>query len=194
MNKLVFLLEEPSMVALLDSLLRRLFPQLVYMLVPHQGKGDLEASIPRKLRAWREPGVRFVVVRDNDRAECTAVKRQLLGLCESAGRPDTLVRIVCQELEAWHLGDLESLEAEFGRKLGVSQHTAKFREPDNLAHPVAEVTRLVPGFQKVDGARRMGRRLHPSRNQSESFRQFCAGVGRVSGHPVAPDDGSEPRT
>ncbi len=64
MNRVVFLLEEYSMKALLDGLLPRLFPDLLFQCVPHDGKGDLERSIPRKLRAWREPGVRFVIVRD----------------------------------------------------------------------------------------------------------------------------------
>ena len=59
MNRVVFLLEEYSMKALLDGLLPRLFPDLLFQCVPHDGKGDLEKSIPRKLRAWREPGVRF---------------------------------------------------------------------------------------------------------------------------------------
>ena len=70
MTKLVFLVEEPSMADLLDGLLPRLFPALRFQCVPHDGKQDLEKSIPRKLRAWREPGVRFVVTRDQDSADC----------------------------------------------------------------------------------------------------------------------------
>ena len=61
MNRVVFLVEEYSMTELLDGLLPRLFPELVFQCVPHHGKGDLEKSITRKLRGWREPGVRFVV-------------------------------------------------------------------------------------------------------------------------------------
>ena len=93
---------------LLDGLLPRLFPYLDFQCVPHEGKGDLERSIPRKLHAWREPGIRFAVVRDNDRGDCRALKKALLGLCETGGRPgrrsEPLIRIVCQELEAWYLG------------------------------------------------------------------------------------------
>ena len=58
MNRLVLLLEESSMQALLDGLLPRLFPTLQFLCVPHDGKTDLEQSVPRKLREWREPGVR----------------------------------------------------------------------------------------------------------------------------------------
>ena len=63
MRRIVFLLEERSMKVLLDGLLPRLFPDVAFLCVPHEGKQDLEKSLPRKLRAWREPGVRFVVLR-----------------------------------------------------------------------------------------------------------------------------------
>ena len=100
---------------LLDGLLPRLFPGLPFLCVPHEGKADLERSIPRKLRGWREPGVRFGVVRDNDGGDCRARKKALRGLCEAADRPDTLVRLACQELEAWYLGEPEALAEAFGR-------------------------------------------------------------------------------
>ena len=77
MRRVVFLLEESSMKVLLDGLLPRLFPDLPFLCVPHEGKQDLEKSIPRKLRAWREPGVRFVVVQDNDDSDCLARKQHL---------------------------------------------------------------------------------------------------------------------
>lgn len=77
---------------------------------------NLERSIPRKLRAWREPGVRFAVVRDNDGGDRRARKEALRGLCEAARRPDTLIRLACQELEAWYLGEPEALAEAFGRE------------------------------------------------------------------------------
>ena len=113
MTKLVFLVEEPSMADLLDGLLPRLFPALRFQCVPHDGKQDLEKSIPRKLRAWREPGVRFVVARDQDSADCRQVKARLIELCRNGGRSDALVRVVCRELEAWYVGDPEALVQAF---------------------------------------------------------------------------------
>ena len=91
------------MKVLLDGLLPRVVPDLSFQCISHQGKNDLEKSIPRKLRAWREPGVRFVILRDNDGAHCVGLKELLLKICRDAGREDTLVRIVCEELEAWYL-------------------------------------------------------------------------------------------
>ena len=102
-GRLVFLLEEPSMKHLLAGLLPRLVPGWVegehFLCVPHEGKSDLDRSVPRKLAAWQVPGDRFVVLRDNDAAACEEVKARLVKLCADSGRPDTLVRLACQELE-----------------------------------------------------------------------------------------------
>ena len=62
---LVFLLEEASMKEVLDIILPRILPSAVtFRTIPHSGKSDLEASIPHKLKAWRQPDVKFVIVRD----------------------------------------------------------------------------------------------------------------------------------
>ena len=94
MSHIVFLLEEPSMKILLEGLLPRLFPGLNYLCIAHDGKNDLDKSIPRKLKAWNDPQVRFVVLRDNDNGDCVQLKQRLRGMCAAAGRPETLVRIV----------------------------------------------------------------------------------------------------
>ena len=74
MRRIVFLLEEPSMVELLRGVLPKVFPEWVesqhWIAVPHNGKSDLEASIPRKLRAWNMPEDRFIIMRDNDGGDC----------------------------------------------------------------------------------------------------------------------------
>jgi len=64
MSRLVFMLEEPSMKVLLDDLLPRMFPDMAILCVAHEGKSDLEKSIPRKLKNWQIPGDTFIVVRD----------------------------------------------------------------------------------------------------------------------------------
>ena len=113
MNRVVFLLEEASMRDLLNGLLPRLYPDLTFLCFAHEGKSDLERSIPRKLRAWREPGVRFVVLQDNDGNDCLRLKQRLMQFCRAAGRPDTVVRLACQELEAWYLGEPDALAEAF---------------------------------------------------------------------------------
>ena len=177
--------------ALLDGLLPRLFPGLPFQCVPHEGKTDLERSIPRKLRGWREPGVRFAVVRDNDGGDCRALKSNLRVLCQAAHRDDTLIRIVCQELEAWYLGEPDALADAFAREAVRSiGQKARFREPDSVRRPSEAVEQLVPEFQKVSGARRMAQHLTRERNSSTSFRVFMAGVEAVAAD-LATDDSAD---
>ena len=180
MKKVVFLLEERSMGVLLDALLPRIFPELHFQCVPHEGKNDLEKSIPRKIRAWREPGVQFVILRDNDRADCVATKRRLQQICSNAGRPDTLVRIVCQELEAWYLEEPDAMAEAFeDEKLRRIGRRARFRDPDNVRQPSDELERLVPSFQKVGGARSMAQFLSRERNRSPSFQSLLSGIDKI---------------
>jgi hypothetical protein len=180
-GRLIFLLEEPSMKALLDKWLPRLFPGWVegqhFQCVAHEGKSDLEQSIPRKLRAWRIPGDRFVIVRDNDNAACVDLKARLSALCEQNGRPQTLVRLVCQELERWYLGDLRALAAAFdAQHVDKPAQHKRYIDPDQWQKPSVEVKRLVPAFQKVSGARAMAPYLDPTANRSHSLQVFVQGV------------------
>lgn len=180
MKRIVFLLEELSMRVLLEGLLPRVFPGLPFLCIHHEGKQDLERSVLRKLRGWREPGVRFVVVRDNDASDCVTVKHRLLDLCKEGRRPDTLVRIACQELEAWYFGEPDAIAKGFGRpalcRLG---RKARYRDADSIAKPSAELKKLVPEFQKISGARLMAPRLSPGNNRSRSFQNFVSGMDRL---------------
>jgi hypothetical protein len=180
MRRVVFLLEEYSMEVLLEGLLPRLLPDLPFLCVAHEGKQDLERSIPRKLRAWREPGVRFCVIRDNDGADCRALKERLVTLCRDGGRDDTLVRIACQELEAWYFGAPEALAEAFGNDAlrGIAAK-ARYRDADAILQPAAALAELVPEFQKVSGARSMARVL-PRENGSRSFQVLMAGLDRLA--------------
>lgn len=181
MARLVFLLEERSMRVLLEGLLPRIFPSLQFLCVAHEGKQDLEKSIPRKLKAWREPGVRFVVVRDNDSGDCKRTKERLLASCHAAGRDDVLVRIACQELEAWYLGEPDALARAFGdERLRDIANRERFRNPDMVMGPSQALEELVPGFQKVSGARVMAEYLSEGANRSRSFQVFLEGVRRVA--------------
>ena len=181
--KIVFLLEEPSMAELLRLLLPRVLPPgVMFLCVPHEGKTDLEASIPRKLRGWREPGVNFVVVRDQDNADCRVVKARLRELCAAGGRPETLVRIVCRELEAWYLADLAAVEQGLQTTgLARQQGDRKFRQPERLGSPSRELKKLAPTFQKVGGAKAIAPHLDLDNERATSFRVFVTGVRRLAG-------------
>lgn len=54
MKELVFLLEEPSAKALLESLLPRLLNENIqYRCIPFEGKQDLEKQLVRKISAYQ---------------------------------------------------------------------------------------------------------------------------------------------
>ncbi len=189
MNRVVFLLEEYSMKILLDGLLPRLFPGLSFLCLSHEGKHDLEKSIPRKLQAWREPGVCFAIIRDNDNDDCKRLKTTLHEQCDKGGRPDTLIRIACQELEAWYFGDADALADAFGKEsIRNIRYKAKYRDPDSVQRPSAKLEKLIPEFQKVSGARLMAQRLTREHNRSVSFRVSMDGIESIAqslstGHP-----------
>jgi hypothetical protein len=181
MKRLVFLLEEYSMKVFLDDLLPRFFPDLPFLCVQHEGKHDLEKSISRKLRAWKEPGVRFVVVRVNDGGDCHALKVKLVSLCKEGQRDDAIVRIACQELEAWYFGDLDAVAEAFeDERLRDLAEKERFRDPDAVVGPARALEDLVPAFQKVSGARRMAAVIQRDRNRSRSFQAFVDGVARAA--------------
>ena len=185
MTRLVFMLEEPSMKILLENLLPRLFPGLDILCVVHEGKSDLEKSIPRKLKSWKIPGDRFVIVHDADNDNCKDLKAALVKLCQNSGQPDTLVRIVCQELEAWYFGQPDALFSAFGdASLRMIGTRARYRNPDSIVRLSKQLRGLCPEFQKISGARRMANYLSYPRNLSPSFRAFMEGVARLSGFPL----------
>lgn len=171
---------------LLLGLLPRLFPGWVehehFLCVKHDGKSDLDTSIPRKLRAWQFPGDRFVIVRDNDNANCLHTKARLSRLCADSGRPDSLVRLVCQELEGWYLGELNALaQAYDDAKLNSPRMRKRFADPDTWEKPSVELVRMIPSFQKGSGASLMGQELlSGAGNNSRSFQVFEAGIRRIA--------------
>jgi hypothetical protein len=175
MKTLVLLLEEPSAREMLKGLLPRLLPQDVEpKYVVFEGKQDLDKQLVRRLRGWSRPNSRFLVLRDQDAGECRAIKNSLLEKCEEAGRPETVVRIACRELEAWYLGDLAAVESALNlRGLSKHQKMTRLRNPDTVVNPASELRRLTrDAYQKVAGSRAIGPELGIDGNPSRSFQVF----------------------
>ena len=185
MMTLVFFLEEPSSKALLEILLPRFIPADRFLLhfVPFEGKQDLEKQLVRRICGWCTPDTHFVVLRDQDSSECRDVKQRLLKICTEAGRPDTLVRVACRELESWYLGDLKAVGEAFGiNNLAGKQDKRKYRTPDALGNPVQELERITnQRYQKVSGSRAIGPLLDIHNNRSPSFQVFVSGVQQLTG-------------
>jgi len=181
MKELVFFLEEESARALLASLYPRLIPAgspIEARFIVFEGKQDLDRQLERKLKGYLNRQASFIVLRDQDRADCRTVKRALVARCERAGRPDTVVRIACRELEAFYLGDLRAVELGLRvRGLFPKQNKAKFRDPDRLQFPSLELERLTgKQYQKVAGSRAIAPHLDLERPGSRSFRHLIQAI------------------
>ena len=184
MSTLVFLLEEPSAQDALEGILPRILPgDIDVQYLVFEGKQDLERRMGRRMRAWLQPDTRFIVLRDQDNGDCRTIKSNLVKLCRDAGKPDTLIRIACRELESWFVGDLAAVSKAFSLpKLSEQQRKAIYRDPDVLANPVSELRKFIPTYQKRDGARRIGPYLSVEKNCSHSFMVFVDAVrGLVHG-------------
>ncbi len=170
------------MACLLDQLLPRILPQgIEYQTIPHHGKSDLERSIPRKLRAWNEPGdIRFVIVHDQDNADCVVLKEQLMRICDGYGKR-VLVRIACQELEAWYFGDMQALARAYGnKKIAAYSGKSKYRVPDKIPKPKDDLYALIPEHQQLSGALRIAPHMDIDHNTSASFNAFVQGIRRFT--------------
>ena len=185
MTRIVFFLEERSAQEMLDGLLPRLLPQeaFSFQCIPFNGKGDLQKRLPIKLRGWRTPNTLFVVLQDQDSSDCHELKRLLADLCDNAGKPEALIRIVCRELESWYLADLKAVERGLGMaNLLKYQNAPRYRDPDKKPHPAKMLQRLTGGkYQKVAGSRAIGPHLDLDNTRSASFRNFITGIRRIAG-------------
>ncbi|MCX6580200.1 MAG: DUF4276 family protein [Candidatus Aminicenantes bacterium] len=182
MKELIFFLEEPSAKEMLKGLLNRMVnPDIKCAYIVFEGKSDLENNIVRKLRSWNNPHARFIVLRDKDSGNCEQIKLNLKQKCALSGKPDTLVRIACHELESWYIGDLGAVEKGLNlANLSKQQKKRKYRNPDNLANATEELMKLTNfKYQKIDGSRKIGPFMDLENNTSHSYRVFINGLKRV---------------
>lgn len=185
MTHLVFLLEEPSAAEMLEGLLPNILPEEVsFRLIPFEGKQNLEGQLERRIKHYRVPGARFIVLRDQDNGDCQSIKRKLTDICTKAGQASALVRIACQELECWYLADLAAVEKGLGLNGLARRHQKKYKSPDSLGAPSRILDTLTKGtYQKRAGSRAIGRYLDPSNTRSTSFKHLVAGIRRLAEAP-----------
>jgi Domain of unknown function (DUF4276) len=184
MKELIFLLEEPSAKAMLESLLPRILkPDTQFRCIPFEGKQDLERQLARKIRAYQNDKARFIIMRDQDsHPDCSELKRSLLDLCLETGKADKcLVRLACKELETFYLADLQAVEQALRLKgLAKQQQTKKFRAPDLLGSPSHELRTLTKRcYEKIAGSRAIGQHLGLDNERSPSFRNLIAAIRRM---------------
>lgn len=189
-KELVFLLEELSAQALLETLLPRLLhPSIQPRFITFEGKQDLEKQMVKKLKGYLNPTARFIIMRDQDSApDCRVVKDRLLANCHQAGRAQVaLVRIACRALETFYLADLAAVEQVLGQRgLRSQQANAKYRAPDYQEVPDHELGKLTKhAYQKVRDSRLLGSHLDLNNERSASFRNLIQGIRRMEAELLA---------
>lgn len=89
MSTLVFLLEEESAKNMLRPVVKELVPEdMPVQYITFSGKQDLERQLVKKIRFWRDPGSRFIILRDKDSGDCGVIKQHLLALAQESGKGD----------------------------------------------------------------------------------------------------------
>ncbi len=176
---IVFLLEEKSMKYFLDGILPRILPEgVAYRTIPHEGKSDLQKSIPIKLRGWTQPDTKFVVVQDQDTNDCYDLKQKLQNIC-APYQKEVLIRIACHELESWYFGDLDAVSEAYGKDLRNLKNKRAYRVPDAIVYPKEELRRILPVHQQISGAKKIAPYIDIDGNRSVSFQMFVKGVRRL---------------
>jgi hypothetical protein len=179
------LTEEASMEYFLRGLLPRILPEdytidVNCFIRPHEGKSDLQRSIPRKIKAYGRYGypVKVLIVHDQDSNDCLVLKNKLVDLTQGSNLP-VVIRIACRELENWYLGDLKSLAKLYPDvKASQLEGKAKYRNSDRLSGSY-ELDQLTKTFSKTGAARSIGSIIDIDLNRSISFQQFISGLNKL---------------
>jgi hypothetical protein len=184
MRELVFLLEEESAKAFLESLLPRVLDKSISTrLIAFEGKQDLEKQLTKKIRAYTNSHAHFIVMRDQDsNPNCIKIKENLLQKCSDAGKlQKSLVRIACKELESFYLADLAAVESALDLTgLTKHQNKASYRQPDSCQNPSKELAKLTKfNYQKVSHSREIGLKVDINNTRSSSFKNLVSGIRKL---------------
>jgi hypothetical protein len=198
-----FFLEESSCEAAIQNIAPRILSALDSFAVhPHQGKSDLLAKLPSRLRGYRywlpEDWCVFVIV-DLDNDNCEDLKRSLeetaraSGLStrshrQRGGRIEVMNRIAIEELEAWFFGDVEAIRGAYPRVPESLGQRARFRDPDAIVGGTCEALErelqrygyFPGGLSKITAATEISRYMDPARNRSKSFQVFRDGLRELT--------------
>ena len=194
-----FFVEEVSTEAALLNLIPKILEvEHTFAIHPFQGKPDLLANLPARLRAygaWNPDNLRIVVLIDEDREDCKALKGQLEKAAKKAGlvtRTSTkgqspfqiLNRLAIEELEAWFFGDVLAVKAAYPRVLATLSKKAKYRDPDSIVGGTWEALErelkkagyYPTGMPKIEVSRNVSHYMDVERNRSRSFQVFVDGL------------------
>jgi hypothetical protein len=176
-----FLVEEPSMEVALWSLVPMIRPDLkdAFAVHPFEGRGDLLKKLPNRFKGYKAslaPESRIVVVLDEDRGDCAALKSRVESAARAAGlvpkgpgatamQFQVLTRLAVEELEAWFFGDVPALVKSYAKVPPTLASRQAYRDPDAIAGGTWEALERVlqkaghfsGGLPKVQVAREVSK-------------------------------------
>lgn len=192
-----FFVEEPSAEAAMRILVPKIRPDLAERFEVHafQGVTNMMAELPQRLKGyahWLPSTWRIVVVRDEDRKNCVALKREIEAIARRVGLSpkrkggafQVMTRLAVEELEAWFFGDVEALAAAFPGVPRSLNSRRGFRDPDAITGGTWEAFERIlqtaghfpAGLAKIQAARDVATHMVPERNVSKSFKAFRDGL------------------
>ena len=143
LDKLIVLVEEPSMEMALEQLLPRMLAGADFQIIRFQCKDDLLKNLPDRLRGysqWLPANWVILVLVDRDDDDCRVLKQAMEKMAEDArllsktlaghGQPFQVAnRIAVEELEAWFFGDWTAVQAAYPRVSASQVSKQGFRDP-----------------------------------------------------------------
>lgn len=130
----------------------------------------MENSLPSQLEALSgDQAMKILILRDNDNGSCREHKSRLTEMSRRTGLGGrSKVRIVCQMLEAWFIGDSEALRRSRHLQKSVPRRLTRC-DPDMLVNPKSELRKLRDGYTEIKGAKAISPHMNVAVNRSRSF-------------------------
>ena len=198
LDKLIVLVEEPSMEMALEQLLPRMLAGADFQIIRFQCKDDLLKNLPDRLRGysqWLPANWAILVLVDRDDDDCRVLKQAMEKMAADSrllsktlaghGQPFQVAnRIAVEELEAWFFGDWTAVQAAYPRVSASQVSKQGFRDPDAVLGGTWEALERVlkkagyfkTGLRKMECAKQVAQHMEPARNASRSFQAFAGAV------------------
>ena len=176
--------EEPSMREAIQEIAKKIGVESRSLrIISFDGVGNLEKNLPAQLRAVAgDPSAKALVIRDNDNGNCTDHKTRLVQMARDADLSDrSRIRIVCQMLEGWFIGDAEALRKSQHFKKAIPKRLTKC-DPDEQQNPKAELRKLRDGYTEIRGAKAISPHLNIEANRSKSFNHTVRAIRELANH------------
>ena len=147
------------------------------------GYPDVVRLAERTVATWRKPHTRFLVMCDQDNADCKERKQRIIERVAATRRGAVDVRIVCRQLETWYLGDLAALVAARPKLAAFARSSTVRGQPDLIVAPAKLIeAQLAEGrLRKRALARDVGLHARTDANRSHSFNVFADKLREILG-------------